>query len=87
MSIGRAEPLVPYLSSRQVMNRARARSVQPAEPDPRMKLILELHANNQSLRAIGKRVDLSYERVRVLLAREKRQKLDQPSTEQGSEVE
>jgi hypothetical protein len=84
MSTGRPGPLVPYLSSRQMMNRALARSVQPAEPDPRMKLMLELRAKDHSLRDIGKQVNLSYERVRVLLAREKS---NQPATEQGGEAE
>ncbi len=84
MSTGRPGPLVPHLSSRQMMNRARARSVQPAEPDPRMTLMLEMRANDHSLRAIGKQVNLSYERVRVLLARAMS---IQPTTEQGGEAE
>jgi DNA-directed RNA polymerase sigma subunit (sigma70/sigma32) len=40
--------------------------------EPRMKLILELRGKNESLRSIGRKVNLSYERVRVLLAREER---------------
>ncbi|WP_395794144.1 hypothetical protein [Aquimonas sp.] len=49
-----------------------------------MKLMLELRAKDHSLRDIGKQVNLSYERVRVLLAREKS---NQPATEQGGEAE
>lgn len=77
MRVARIVPLVPGIARirdtpRPVRSMPRAMS----EDEPRMKLILELRGKKESLRSIGRKVNLSYERVRVLLAREQRRQAE-----------